>query len=164
MLLRRGDHRLEPGPVVLLDVGLARQLDPGVAQAQGERVAHPLELAGREHPRAADCPDVPLEPAARERGGEELAERALQPADLAAQVLAGPTLRGLNRGLVWRLDETCRHDRLAVFEHFGHFHSYGPVADAPDSNPEDLGDSNPGGSRRPATTPPRPRSEARPPP
>jgi hypothetical protein len=82
VLLGRGDHRLEQPAVGLLDVGLALQLEARVAQPQGEGVANPLELAGREHARAAGGAHSPLEAAAREGRGEGLAEGALEPRDL----------------------------------------------------------------------------------
>ena len=52
----------------------ARELALGLAEADDERVADPLELGGAEHPRAADGADPPLDPLAGKRRGEELAQ------------------------------------------------------------------------------------------
>ena len=92
VLLGRGDHRLEQPPVRLLDLGPSRQLHPRLAHADRERVANPLELARAEQPRTSGGAGAPLDPPARERRGEELAELGLEAADLAPQVGAGTAL------------------------------------------------------------------------
>ena len=92
MALRRSDHALDQAPVRLLDLGAPGELRLGVAQAQGEGVADPLELAGREHPRAADRADPPIEPGTGEGGGEELAESAIEVRYLTPQVVTGAPL------------------------------------------------------------------------
>jgi hypothetical protein len=120
MLLRGGDHRLEQLSVRLLDIRLPGELRAGIAQTQRQRIADPLQIPGREHPRAADGAHLPLEPAAREGRGECLAEGALEPPDLAAQVVARAALGRLDRGRYGRLVEGRRCDHLAVFEHLGH--------------------------------------------
>jgi hypothetical protein len=92
---RVGDHPLEQAPVGLLDIGLPAELDLSVAQARRERVADALELTGLEHPWATDRSDAPLESAARDGRGEELAEASLEVRDLPAQVGPGQPLRAL---------------------------------------------------------------------
>jgi hypothetical protein len=90
--LGRGDHRLEHTPVGLLDVRAAGELRACVAHPQRQSVAHPLELAGAQHPRPAEGADPPVDVAPREGRGEGLAELALELADLAAQIVAGEPL------------------------------------------------------------------------
>jgi hypothetical protein len=92
-----GDHRLEGAAVGLLDVRPAAELGPGVAQPQRERVADTLELAGVEHPRAADRADAPVDALPREGRGERLAQLALELPDLPAQLVAREPL-GLSGG------------------------------------------------------------------
>jgi hypothetical protein len=87
-----GDHRLDQGPVGMLGVVPAPELALGVAKPQRERVADPLELAGPEHARPPGRTDPPFEALAGEGLAEEGAEPALDPGDLAAQVLARPPL------------------------------------------------------------------------
>jgi len=88
MALGLGDHRLDQASVGLLLLAAASQLGLGLAQAEGERVADALELAGVEHPRPTDGADVPLDSLAREGRGEQLAQPLLEGGDLAAQVVA----------------------------------------------------------------------------
>ena len=90
-----GDHPLEQATVRLLDVRLPPQLRLGVAQAQRECVAYPLQLAGRQHPRTAHGTDLPLEAPTRKGRREELAQPPLEVADLAAQVGAGQAVGAL---------------------------------------------------------------------
>jgi hypothetical protein len=90
-----GDHPLEQPAVFLLDVGLPGDLGLRVAQAQGEGVAHPLELAGRKHPRAADGADAPIDAPARKRRGEKLSKPPFQVGDLASQVSPRQTVGAL---------------------------------------------------------------------
>ena len=78
MALRRSDHALNEASVRLLELGASGKLPLGVSQAQGEGVADALELAGREHSRAADRADPPIEPRTGEGGGEELTESAVE--------------------------------------------------------------------------------------
>jgi hypothetical protein len=95
--LGRGDHPLDEAAVRLLGLGPPRELGAGVAKPQRQGVAEPLELADREHPRAAERTDAPFDPPAREGGAEHVPELALDPADLAAQVGARAALGGLGR-------------------------------------------------------------------
>lgn len=90
--LRLGDHALEQLAVSLLDVDAGGQLGLGVAQAQRERVAHPLQLGDPEDPGAPGRCDPELDPLTRIGGREKLPEPQLEPGDLAAQVLAGAPL------------------------------------------------------------------------
>src|SRR5262245_65395999 len=92
MALRRSDHALDQAPVRLLELGTPGKFRLGVAQAQGEGVADPLKLAGREHSRAADRADPPFEPGTGEGGGEELAESAVEIRYLTPQVVTGAPL------------------------------------------------------------------------
>jgi hypothetical protein len=92
MALRSGDHPLDQAPVGLLRLRAPRELGLGVAQAQGEGVPDPLQLAGGEHPRPADSADAPLEPGAGEGRGEELAQPPVEIGYLPAQVVAGEPL------------------------------------------------------------------------
>lgn len=92
--LRLRDHPLDQTAIGLLGVGSARKLGLGVAQAQGERVADPLQLTGVEQARAANRSDAPFQALPWERRGEQLPEPALDLGDLTAQILAGPALRG----------------------------------------------------------------------
>ncbi len=92
MPLGLDDHALDQLTVLLLDVDAARELRPGGLEPGRERIADPLEVADAEHARAARGRDAELDAGARERGGEQLAELALQIADLAPQVLAGEPL------------------------------------------------------------------------
>jgi hypothetical protein len=114
-----GDHPLHEAPVGLLDLGLARELGLRVAQPQGEGVANPLELPGREHAGPADGADPPFQAGTREGGREKLAEPALELADLAPEVLAGTALgaRGHRRR---QIDAGRRHTDPGLFERFGH--------------------------------------------
>jgi hypothetical protein len=90
------DHVLEQTAAFLLDVRPAGELGASVAKPERERVPHPLEVAGVEDTRPTDGADRPLKAAPRERRREQLAELALEPADLAAKVFARQPL-GLAR-------------------------------------------------------------------
>jgi hypothetical protein len=92
MPLGLDDHALDQLAVLHLDVDAARELRPGGLEPGRERIADPLEVADAEHARTARGGDAELDAGARERGGEQLAELALQIADLAPQVLAGEPL------------------------------------------------------------------------
>jgi hypothetical protein len=87
-----GDHPLQGLPVALLDPGAARELVLRLAQAGGEPVADPLEIADAQDPRAAGGDDLVADPGARERCGEELRELLLEGGDLTPQVTAGASL------------------------------------------------------------------------
>jgi hypothetical protein len=87
-------HPLEQAPVGLLGVGSPPELALGVAQAEREGVAGALELTGRQDPRSSQRADLPFEAAAREGGGEQLAQSSLEPGDLVAKVRAGAALAG----------------------------------------------------------------------
>lgn len=120
MALGGGDHPLEQATVGLLDVGASPELGLRVAQAQGERVPKPFELARIEHSRAADGPDPPVEPLAGKGGGEELAEAPLEPGDLAAQVVACAALRGLGHRGTGEHSARFRRQGLDLLERLGH--------------------------------------------
>src|SRR5204862_5013795 len=90
--LRLGDHRLEQAPEVLPPPPPPLELGLGLAKPHRQRIAHALELAGPQHARPADRPDAPLDPLARKRRGEELAEPPLERRDLTAKVVARPAL------------------------------------------------------------------------
>ena len=159
VLLRGGDHRLEQPAVGLLDVGLAGELRAArradaAPSASRTRSSSPVEST-RGPPTAPTCHSIPRRGKAE---ANSLAEAALEPRDLAAQVVARAPLGGLDRGRYRRPAEGRRCDRLAVFEHFGHSAPRGPVADGRILNP--ALPSNPRGCRRPATAPPRRRSRA----
>lgn len=100
MPLRRHEHLLEELAVSLLDPAAARHLGFGSPEADGKGVADRLELGHAEHARAADGSNAEVDPLAREGGGEELTEPALQQRDLAAQLEADPAVgeRSLARG------------------------------------------------------------------
>lgn len=53
VLARREQHALEANSVLLLLAAASLELEAGVTQAGGERVAQRLELAEGEHPRTA---------------------------------------------------------------------------------------------------------------
>lgn len=94
----RGDHPLQEASVSLLDVGAPAELGPGVAQPHHERVAHPLQIADREHARPAGGADAPGEAGTGKGRLEQLAELALELRDLAPKVVAGgPLLRRSER-------------------------------------------------------------------
>jgi hypothetical protein len=86
-----GDHRLEQAAIRLLDVGAAAELDTGVTQARGKRIAYALEIAEAEYARAAGGAHTPIEALARKGLGEDAAELGLQAGDLTAQVAARRT-------------------------------------------------------------------------
>jgi hypothetical protein len=79
-----GGHRLDQAAILLLDPAPATKLGLRLAEPDGERVAHPLQLGDPEHPRPADRAHRPLHPLAREGGGEQLAQPLLQQGDLPA--------------------------------------------------------------------------------
>jgi hypothetical protein len=114
--LGSGDHLLEQAAVGLLDVGAPGELGLGVAESARKRVADALELAGGEHPRAADRADAPLEAGTREGGGEQLAEPAVERGDLAPQVLARAPLRGLGDRPARQDGAGCRRQVLGLIE------------------------------------------------
>jgi hypothetical protein len=116
---RLGDHPLDQPPVGLLDVGSARELRLGVAQPQGEGVPDPLELPGREHARTADGADAPVQAGAREGGGEQLAEPALELRDLAPEVVAGPAFGACGHRRQ-QIGAGRRGGDTGLFERFGH--------------------------------------------
>ena len=93
-LVRVGDHPLDHRPALLLGVGAAGHLGPGVSEAVGKPVANSLELANPEHPRPPCGANGPLDPLARKGRGEQLPKLALEPCDLPAQLVA----RGLGAG------------------------------------------------------------------
>jgi len=94
MAVGLGDHRLERAAVVLLDLAAAPELALGLLQAGCEPIADTLEVGDAEHSGAAAGGDAPLDATARERGGEELAEAALERCDLAPQLVAQLALGG----------------------------------------------------------------------
>lgn len=89
VLGRVGDHPLDQLPVRLLMIGAAGDLGSGLGEAVGQGVAGGLELGQAEDPRPAGRSDGPVDAQAREGGGEELAELALHPRDLAAKLDPG---------------------------------------------------------------------------
>jgi hypothetical protein len=84
VLVRVGDHPLDQGAVLLLDVGAARDLRLRLADPHDQRVANPLEVGRAEHPRPSDRPHAPVDSEPGEGGGPELTELALETGDLAA--------------------------------------------------------------------------------
>jgi hypothetical protein len=92
VLLRVSDHPLDQDPVRLLDVGPARDLRLRLAHPDHESVANPLKLGRPEDPRAAGGADAPIDAAAREGGGPQLAEPALEPSDLTPELVPDEAL------------------------------------------------------------------------
>jgi hypothetical protein len=92
MMLGRDQHLLEQLAVSLLDPAAARDLRLGFAKAGGEAIADPLELGNAEDPRPAAGADAPLDSLAGERGGEQLAQAALEQRDLAPKLGADPAV------------------------------------------------------------------------
>jgi hypothetical protein len=92
--LGSGDDLFEQPPVGLLLGTTPGELGLGLAQSHDQPVADALEIGGAEQPRPADGPDSPLQALTWERGGEELAQPALEASDLAAEVVAGRSLGG----------------------------------------------------------------------
>jgi hypothetical protein len=121
---RVGDHPLEQAAVLLLGVSSPGELGASVAQPQGERVPGALEVAAAKHPRAADRSDAPVEVLAREGGGEELTELALEAGDLAPQVVAGAALGGLGQRLEGGRPRRRRRGSLELLERLGHGNSF----------------------------------------
>ena len=88
VLVRVGDHPLDQQPVRLLDVGAPGDLGLRLAHAHDQCVPDPLQVGGAEDPRPAGGADRPVDTSARERGGPELAQLALEPPDLAPKLVA----------------------------------------------------------------------------
>ena len=84
VLVRVGDHLLDEGPVLLLDVSAARDLRLRLADPHNQRVTNQLEVGRTQHPRTADGADAPVDAEPWERRRPELAELALEPGDLDA--------------------------------------------------------------------------------
>jgi hypothetical protein len=90
-----GDHDLEQLALSLLHVGAAVELAAHLLEASGERVAHRLELAQAQQPRAAAGADPPLDAASRKCGAEQGREVTLHAGDLAAKLHPGKALVGI---------------------------------------------------------------------
>jgi hypothetical protein len=88
-------HPLDQLAVALLDVDASGQLTSRLLKAGRQRVADRLEVAHAQHSGPACRGNSELDPAARERRREELAELLLELADLTSQVLAGEPIRVL---------------------------------------------------------------------
>ena len=92
MLVGVGDHALDEAPVLLFDVRPARDLGLRLAHANDQRVADTLEVGRAQHARTADRTDAPVDSLAREGGGPQIAELALEACDLAAELVADDAL------------------------------------------------------------------------
>ena len=153
-----GDHRLEQAAVGLLDVGAAAELGPGVAQAQ--RRARRGPARARRSPSTRGPPtraDAPLDPAAREGRGEQLAELALERARSGA---AGRRGRAARRSAAAAAGGARRRRGRGASASV--CSSSSGTADPPAAIADVRDDSNPAGRRRPARAPPRPRSSGTP--
>ena len=158
--LRGGDHPLDQDPVGLLGVGAPGELGLCVAQAQGEGVAHPLQLTGREHPRAANRTDSPLEAGTGKGGGEHLAEAPVELGYLASKVVAGESLGARGNRCAEQLGAGRRRRDLGLLERVGHGGSFTRCLPAAFYR-QPAAVTNPRGCRRPAKAPRRRRSRAR---
>jgi hypothetical protein len=92
VLLGARDHHLDQLALALLVLRPPPKLIPRLGQPRGEAVTDALEVGEPQHARASSRPDRPLEAAAREDGGEQLPELALQPGDLPSKLFAGGAL------------------------------------------------------------------------
>ena len=138
-----GDHALDEAAVSLLDVGAPGDLGLGIADANEESVADPLQLSSAEDAGAANGSNGPIDSLARERGGPKLGELLLEAGDLAAKLVAdGPLVLG-GEEIKWHLCPAASDCRL-VSERFSHH-----------------GNSTPASRPRQARSPPRPRCQAR---
>jgi hypothetical protein len=118
--LRGGDHALDQDPVGLLDVGAPGELGLRIAQTQGERVAHPLQLTGREHSGSTHRPDSPLEAGTRKGGCEQLAEAPVEIGYLASEIVASESLGTRGDRCAEHLGVVRRRQDLGLLERVGH--------------------------------------------
>ena len=88
-----GDHALHEAAVSLLDVGTPRDLGLGLADADQERVANPLQLSSAEDAGAANGSDRPVDSLSGEGRSPELGELLLEAGDLAAKLVADAAAR-----------------------------------------------------------------------
>src|ERR1700752_743942 len=94
------DHRLEQASIGLLNLPTPVKLRLGGPKPNRERIAHPLQLTDAQHPRAADGANAPLDPGAGKCRREQLAQLALQGADLTAKLGAPAPRAALVRALL----------------------------------------------------------------
>src|SRR3954451_3705372 len=95
--LRLEQHLLDAAAVHLLDVRAVGEHAAVVLELRGQLVAHPLELAERQEPRAAARADVPVEAGARIRRAEQCAELALESRNLLPELAPDGRLVDLRR-------------------------------------------------------------------
>jgi len=87
MSFRGDEHLLQPSAIALLDAAAPGQLGLGLAEPDREAVSHQLELGDAENPGATPRSDTELDSLARERGGEQLAQPALEHRDLPSKLV-----------------------------------------------------------------------------
>ena len=143
-----GDHRLEQPAVGLLDLARADPARPaprGVATASASRTRS--SSADAQHPRAAHGGHAPLDPGARERGGEQLAQSLLEQRrsagearDVPGDRRAGPRTCGAADSAT-RTGSSNEPDRLDLKQFLGH--------EAPPSALDGPGQSTPPQLRNP---------------
>lgn len=114
------EHLLEQDALARLAVGPLADLGPHVGQPPGLGIAHPLELAEGQEPRATEPgPErahLRLLVAGPELG-QGLREVALEPGDLPAQRLARRVLVDLGKGREDREIPDRRVDRVQLLQH-----------------------------------------------
>lgn len=114
------EHLLEQDALARLAVGPLGDLRPHVGQPRGLRVAHPLELAEGQEPRAAEPGPERAHLRLLVTGtelGQRLREVALEPGDLPTQRLARRVLVDLGKEREDREIPDRRVDRVQLLQH-----------------------------------------------
>lgn len=114
---RVGEHPVQQLAVAGLELVAPLELAPGGPDPGGQRVAHGLQLAEVEGAGAARRGgDARIDSQPREGLGGDRAELALEPADLAAQLLARRALLAADaeRACVVSLEQVGHRDRYRV--------------------------------------------------
>lgn len=133
VLLGVGDHPLDQRTTGLLGVGSAGNLRLSLGKTVGESISDPLQLTDPKDPRPTRGAHLPIDPAAREGGGEKVHEFALQAGYLTPQLIPGDAVGGRPGGRVRGGDSSeCLDSRLPwrfEFEKFAHLRGPFQVAD-----------------------------------
>jgi hypothetical protein len=114
VLARFGDHRLEQAAIRLLRLASPAQLGLSLSEPHRETVSDALQLGHAEHSRATHGGHAPVDPLPGKRRGEQLAELALEGADLAPKLDPNAPLRELVRPLVAKERVQCPGRRRGI--------------------------------------------------